>query len=76
MELDDYQTLRLVEERIILKVHSFCSRENPWEDFIAWVKGMTQAKFKAFILQCLDDVVANGDVKKTDLLEIKSLIEG
>ena len=66
------KTLRLVEERIILKVHSF----RTWEDFIAWIKGMTQAKFKAFILQCLDDVVADGDVKKADLLEIKSSIEG
>jgi len=70
MELDEMTTLRLVEEQIILKVHSF----RTWQDFIAWVKGMTQAKFKAFILQCLDDVVFDGDAKKTDLLEIKTLI--
>lgn len=72
MELNEFETLRLVEERIILKVHSFST----WEDFIVWVKGMTQAKFKTFILKCLDDVVADGDAKKADLLEAKTSIEG
>ncbi|MBA7496912.1 hypothetical protein ES702_07521 [subsurface metagenome] len=72
MELNEFETLRLVEERIILKVHSF----RTWENFITWIKGMTQVKFKAFILQCLDDVVADGDAKKADLLEAKTSIEG
>lgn len=66
MELDDFQTLRLVEERIILKVHSF----RTWKEFIIWVNGMG-AKFKAFVFQCLDDVVDDGDAKKAVLLEIK-----
>ena len=52
MELDEYQTLKLIQERISNKVYSFRN----WQDFVTWVKGMTQAKFKAFILQCLDDV--------------------
>lgn len=72
MELDDRETLKLVQERIQAKVYSF----RTWEDFIAWIKGMTQAKFKAFILKCLDDVVADGDAKKADLLEAKPSIEG
>lgn len=72
MELDDRETLKLVQERIQAKVYVF----KEWPEFITWLKGMTQAKFKAFILQCLDDVVADGDVKKADLLEVKSSIEG
>jgi len=66
MELNEFETLRLVEERIILKVHSF----RTWEEFMGWVDGMG-AKFKAFVFQCVDDVVADGDAKKKDLLEIK-----
>lgn len=72
MELNDLETLKVVQERIAEKVYSF----RDWSSFITWIKGITAAKFKAFILQCLDDVVAEGDTKKTDLLEIKTLIEG
>lgn len=72
MELDDCQTLRLVKERIVRKVHSFST----WEDFIIWAKGMTQVKFKAFVLECIDEVVSDSDTEKKDLLEIKALIEG
>lgn len=72
MELDEYQTLKLIQERISNKVYSF----RTWEDFIAWVKSITAVKFKTFILQCLDDVVADGDAKKADLLEVKTSIEG
>lgn len=70
MELDDFQTLRLVEERVILKVHSF----RTWEEFIVWANEMG-VKFKAFIRECLDDVVADGDAKNADLLEIKKKIK-
>jgi len=66
MELNEFETLRLVEERIILKVHSFST----WKEFMVWVDGMG-AKFKAFVFQCVDDVVSDGDAKKTALLEIK-----
>lgn len=72
MELEDYETLRLVQERLIHKIQSF----RTWEDFIPWVKEMTQSKFKAFILKCLDGVIADGDVKKADLLEAKAQLEG
>jgi len=66
MELDDIQTLRLVEKQILLKVRSFPT----WEEFMGWVDGMG-ARFKAFVLQCIDDAVADGDAKKAVLLEIK-----
>lgn len=72
MELEDRKTLQLVQERIQAKVYSF--RE--WDEFIAWLKGMTAAKFKAFIVGCIDDAVSDGDTEKTDLLEAKALIEG
>lgn len=72
MELDDHETLNLVQERIQAKVYSF--RE--WPEFITWLKGMTATKFKAFILQCIDDVIADGDAEKADLLEAKGSIEG
>jgi hypothetical protein len=36
---------------------------------------MTQAKFKTFILKCMDDVVSDGDAKKADLLEAKAQLE-
>lgn len=72
MELDEYQTLKMIQERISNKVYSFRS----WADFIVWVKSITAVKFKAFILQCLDDSIADGDAKKADLLEAKTSIEG
>lgn len=72
MELDDRKTLQLVQERIQAKVYSF--RE--WSEFIAWLKGMTTAKFKTFILTCIDDVITDGDMEKADLLEAKTSIEG
>lgn len=72
MELEDRETLKLVQERIQAKVYSF----RTWEEFITWLKGMTAAKFKTFILACIDDVVADGDTEKADLLEAKTLIEG
>jgi len=72
MELDEYQTLKLVQDRMALKLYSHSN----WPDFITWVKSITQTKFKALIVQCLDDIVADGDAKKADLLEAKSSIEG
>jgi len=72
MELEDRETLKLVQERIQAKVYAF--RE--WPAFITWIKGMTEAKFKAFIVQCLDDSISDGDTKKADLLEVKTSIEG
>lgn len=72
MELEDRKTLNLVQERIQAKVYSF----RTWEEFITWLKGMTAVKFKAFIVQCINDAVADGDAEKADLLEAKSSIEG
>jgi len=72
MELEDDQTLRLVMEKVYLKVYSFST----WPEFIAWAKGMTQTKFKTFILECIDEVISGRDTEKADLLEIKSMIEG
>ena len=71
MKLDEIQTLKLVQERITEKVYSF----RTWQPFITWVKSMTQAKFKAFIVECLDDSVTDGDDKKADLLEVKNAVE-
>jgi len=72
MELDDYQTLRLIQERIVAKIHSL----DNWPDFIEWTKSITRDKFKVFVLSCLNEIVDKGDVTKADLLEVKSQIEG
>lgn len=72
MELEDRQTLKLVQERIQAKVYAF--RE--WDPFITWLKGMTTAKFKTFIVGCINEVTEKGDTEKADLLEVKTLIEG
>lgn len=71
MKLDDLETLKVVQERIAEKIYSF----RDWQAFITWVKGMTESKFKAFIIKCLDDSVADSDTKKADLLEVKTLIK-
>ena len=72
MQLNDYETLKVVQERIAEKVYSF----RDWPTFITWIKSITAVKFKAFILECLDDIVAKRDAEKTDLLEAKTSIEG
>ena len=72
MELDEYQTLRLVQERMAVKLYS----HNNWPDFISWVKSIASAKFKAFVVASLDEVLDGRDEEKTDLLEAKALIEG
>lgn len=72
MELEDRKTLQLVQDRIQAKVYSF----RTWEEFITWLKGMTAEKFKAFIVKCIDDVIADGDAEKVDLLEAKTSIKG
>ena len=71
MELEDRKTLQLVQERIQAKVYS----HRDWPSFITWIKSITAAKFKAFIVRCVDDSIADGDAKKADLLEVKSSIE-
>lgn len=72
MELDELQVLRLIQERLTNKVYSFRNVQ----DFIAWVKAMTCPKFKELIIKCVDDAISEGDIKKTDLLELRSLFDG
>ena len=71
MELNDLETLKVIQERIAEKIYSF----RDWASFITWIKSITAAKFKTFIVKCLDDSVTDGDAKKSDLLEIKTSIE-
>lgn len=71
MLLDDVVTLKVVQKRMVDKIYS----HRDWPSFVTWIKGITAAKFKTFVLTCLDDSVTNGDAKKADLLEIKSSIE-
>jgi|GEM_PF-5239441 len=66
MKLDETQTLRNVEKRILSKVRSF----HTLQDFMDWADGMGP-KFKAFVFQCMDDVVAGDNVEAEFLLEIK-----
>lgn len=73
MEPDEMTTVRKeIANKLITKIYSFRKKE----DFIAWVKGMTAAKFKALVIKCLGDIASDGDTKNVDALEIKSLIEG
>jgi len=61
-----------IAEKIISKFYSFKNKE----DFVTWVKGMTQLKFQAIMVQCLDDVIADGNAKNATVLEIKNSLEG
>lgn len=72
MELDEHQTLRLVQEKMAQKLFS----HNNWPDFIDWLKSITKDNFKAFVLLSIDEVLGGRDTEKTDLLEAKALIEG
>ena len=71
MQLEERITLRLVQDRIIRKINSF----DTWPEFINWIKGITQAKFKTFIIQCVDDVMAMNLDENTDLTEAKTSLE-
>jgi len=72
MALDEMLKVRKeLAEKIISKIYSFTSKA----DFVVWVKGMTQSKFKALMIQCLGNIASDGDTKNTDALEIKSLLE-
>lgn len=72
MALNEMIKLRKeLAEKIISKVYSFTDKA----DFVAWVNGMTKAKFKALMIQCLSNIASDGDTKNTDALEIKSLLE-
>jgi len=72
MELDEYQTLRLVQEKMVQKIYA----HNDWPDFISWVKSITAVKFKAFAVASLVEVLDGRDTEKSDLLEAKALLEG
>lgn len=71
MALDEYQTLRVVQERMALKLYS----HNNWPDFISWVKSITRDNFKAFVLASIDEVLSGRDDENADLLEFKGQIE-
>jgi len=73
MEPDEMTKIRKeIAEKLVSKLYSFRKKA----DFIAWVKSMTQAKFKALFVQCLGDIASDGDEKNTDALEIKASLEG
>ena len=72
MELTDMVTLRLIQEKICVKVSSF----RDWDSFIDWVKGITAAKFKLFVVNCLNDTVDEGNSQEADFLEIKARFDG
>lgn len=73
MEPDEMTKVRReIAEKLISKMYSFRKKE----DFVAWIKSMTQAKFKALFVQCLGDIASDGDAKNTDALEIKTSLEG
>jgi len=72
MELDEYQTLRLVQDKLVQKIYN----HNNWPDFIEWLKSITKDNFKAFVLASLNAVLEGRDMAKADLLEAKALIEG
>lgn len=71
MELDEYQTLRLVQEKMVQKIYA----HNDWLGFVNWLKSITKDNFKAFVLESIDEVLGGRDTEKTDLLEAKTLIE-
>jgi len=72
MELDEYQTLKLVQDRMALKLYSHSN----WPDFITWVKSITSDNFKAFAVASIIEILGDRDNEKAELLDAKALIEG